>query len=112
MKKHLLISLLLGLFILILVGCGILVSPTDVKIENGKVSFTEVSGASSYSCEVKKDDGSRVVITINNNEPIETLNLGLGRYEIRVKAVSGDTESPWSEVATYSSNTQTTTKKH
>ena len=104
MKKHLLISLLLGLFILILVGCGILVSPTDVKIENGKVSFTEVSGASSYSCEVKKDDGSRVVITINNNEPIETLNLGLGRYEIRVKAVSGDTESPWSEVATYSSN--------
>ena len=101
MKKHLFISLLMLFMMLVLVGCGKLAAPNDVKTENNKLTFSEVAGATSYVGEITKSDGSKVTVEVKNGEDLVELNLGLGSFNVRIKAKSGDNESEYSEAIQY-----------
>lgn len=98
--KKLLLSFLAILFLLVLVGCGSLTAPTDFKIENDKLSFSTIDGAS-YQCEVKKDGVVIKTATVKNGDSVDILELGIGSFELRVKATKDGQASDWSNVATY-----------
>lgn len=94
MKKHLFISFMLALFMLVLVGCNKFGAPTDLKVENDKISF-KASG-DSFLCEAKKEGSSSIIAPVNNGDSIDVLGLGLGEYELKVKAIKDGEESDWS----------------
>ena len=94
MKKHLFISFMLALFMLVLVGCNKFGAPTDLKVENDKISF-KASG-DSFLCEAKKEGSSSIIAPVNNGDSIDVLGLGLGEYELKIKAIKDGEESDWS----------------
>ena len=95
MKKHLFISFMLVLLMLVLVGCNSFGAPTDLKVENDKISFK--GSGDSFLCEAKKEGSNSIIAPVNNGDSVDVLGLGLGEYELKVKAIKDGEESEWSD---------------
>ena len=98
MKKVLTISLFVLFMMFVLVGCNSVAAPTNVSIENGIITFNGTGD--SFVCQAKSDKLS-TQIDIKSGDSLDNLKVGLGEYEIRVRAKIGDTISEWSEPVKY-----------
>lgn len=113
MKKHLLLSFLMILLALFFIACGEtsgnndneqkekeeVLAPTNLSVSDDVISFT--TEAETVLCEIRKDGTLVKSINVQNGDSLLTLGLGLGTYEIKVKAVYSDKESEWTSAVNY-----------
>lgn len=74
-------------------------TPTNLKAENGKVTWGRVSGATSYDVEV---NGETKTVKFTNFDLLTLTNLPKdGKFEIKVKAKNDGNESAWTNAISY-----------
>ena len=98
MKKHLFLTIFVSFLMVLLVGCGEVASPTDLRIEEGKLLFSANESANSFLGEFKAESGASQVVNVNSGDLISEFGLALGSYDVRVKAQYSDGKaSDWSD---------------